>query len=179
MSQSQPPTSLTLYRLTNPETTCDFPFLAVDEERSVLLSVGDYRLSIERSIGEEALGWLDNDFKMTGEVFVADFSMLWHVFAAVFASGVNFGLVAFDAELRPIHLGLSLAAQSSAEDSPEYLIEGRGNYQRSYQSDPARREVTVAERAMLDVCISTFQELAAHCGVKLREPPPRYHSSSS
>lgn len=177
MSQSQAPTSFTLYRFTNPDTSCDFPFLAVNADRSMLLAVGDYRLSFEWDIGEEALEWLENDFVKTGEALSADFLLLRRVFDAGFARGVDFGLVTFDAALRPIRLGLSLASQASAEDSPEYRIEELGNYERSYQGEPTAREVTLAERAMLNVCVSAFTELATQCGTKLMEPSPRSRSS--
>jgi hypothetical protein len=93
---------------------------------------------------------------------------------------VKFGLVSFDAELKPERLQLSLTAQVRAEDGPEYLVFTVGNYQRVHREADKVSPVALSERAVLDVCTTTFAELAAQCPDQIRElPPPRYRSTTS
>ena len=55
------------------------------------------------------------------------------------------------------------------------MIQRLGCYQRLYRDLDSVGPVTPAERAMLDVCIATFTELAAQCArLVLAPPPPRY-----
>lgn len=44
-------TSFVVYRWTNPQTTSDYPFLAVAQDRSALLSLGDYGATLDWGIG--------------------------------------------------------------------------------------------------------------------------------
>lgn len=163
--------SFLLYRWDNPQTTCDYPFLAVAEDRTALLSLGDHILSFELGIPVEAVQWLTYDFGPTDTVLAFDLSTMQHVLDTIFADGAEFGLISFDAALAPRRLELSLTAQSEAEEGPEYLIEGMGCYQRLYRATEEVCPVSTAERAMLDVCVSTVRELAQQCGPMLTEPP--------
>lgn len=177
MTPDQALTSFTLYRWTNPETTCDYPFLAVAEDRSALLLLGNYGLSFEWRISDEALHWLAHDFAPTDEVITCDLLTIRHVLDSIYAGGIEFGLIRFDAQLKPNRLELSLTAQTEADEGPEYRIEGLGSYERLYREDEEVEPVTATERAMLDVCVSTFAELASQHAAKLSTPPPpRYHS---
>ena len=65
--------------------------------------------------------------------------------------------------------------QAEADDGPEYVIERLGCYQRLFRETETVAPVNPPERAMLDVCIATFTELAARCArLVLEPPPPRY-----
>lgn len=161
-----------------PATTCVYPVLAVAQDRSALLSLGAHCLSFDWGIPAEAQPWLTEEFAPVGQTLRCDLSMVRHFLAATFPGGAEFGLIRFDEELRPTHLELALAAQQEAEPGAEYLLHARGTYQR-FRREPDRLiPVTAAERAMLDVCVATFTELAAQYGTLLRQPlPPRYRSA--
>jgi len=178
MTRKQALTSLTLYRWTNPRTTCDAPFLAVATDRSVLLTLGDYRLSFEWRISAEAAAWLTQDFAPTGDFLACDFSTLRQVLDTTLEGRIDFGLVAFDAELRPNRLELSLRTQAHVAADPEYLIESPGSYQRLDRALEKVVSVSAAERVMLEVCAGTFAELAGQHRAVLTEPlPPGYRPS--
>lgn len=99
--------------------------------------------------------------------------MVRQVLATTFLGGTEFGLVTFDPQLGPSGLQLGLSTQSEAE----YLVQGFGSYQRFYRDSEEIEPVMPSERAMLDLCISMFAELAGQCVAKLTEPPPpRYRS---
>ncbi len=179
MTRAQPLTSLALYRFTNPETTCEYPYLAVSEDHSVCLLLGNYSLSFEWGLSEHVAEWLVHDFERTGESLSSDFSTMRELCDRVFG-GVKFGLVFFDAELKPNRLLLSLVAQAQAEDGPEYFIGAAGSYQRANRETNQVGPVAPAERAILDVCTATFTGLVAQYPQHMKEPPPpRYRSPSS
>ena len=68
-----------------------------------------------------------------------------------------------------------LRKQAEADSGPEYLIQGLGRYQRLHRKTETVGPVALSERAMLDVCIATFTELAARCvQLVVAPPPPRY-----
>ena len=77
-----------------------------------------------------------------------------------------------DEQLEPCRLQLSLHKQAEADEGPEYVIQRLGLYQRQYRDPDTFGPVALAERAMLDVCIATFTDLAARCARLVREPPP-------
>ena len=55
-----------------------------------------------------------------------------------------------------------------------------GCYQRIYRIPWRTAAVTLAERAVIDVCVGLANEVAAMYGSELKEPPPlRWRSSSS
>jgi hypothetical protein len=160
-----------------PTTTCDYPVLAVAQDRSALLSIGDYCLSFDWGVPDEAQPWLADEFLPTGQTLRCDLSAVRQVLAATFAGGVEFGIFSFDSELCPTSVQLALAAQEEAEESAEYVIHGLGNYRRLYREQERIVAVSAAERVMLDVCVSTFQEIAVQNAILLRQPPPpRYRS---
>ncbi len=160
-----------------PATTCDYPVLAVAQDRSALLALGDYTLSFDWGIPDEAQPWLAQDFAPLGQTLHCDLSSLAAVLQATFAGGAEFGLVRFDDELRPVHLELGLAAQREAEAGAEYLIHALGSYRRLDLTSERLILVSRAEQAMLDVGVATFVELATEYGELLRQPlPPRYRS---
>ena len=175
MTLDKPPSAFLLYHWKNPETTCDYPFLAVSEDRSALLAFGNRGLSFEWDLPDEAADWLAQDFECTGESLHCELSTLRYLFDQVFAGGIAFGLMAFDAELAPSWLGLSLTLQKEADEGPEYLIEGLGQYRRVHRAAGRLGPVTLPERAVLDVCVASFGELASVHREKFSElPPPRY-----
>lgn len=176
-SREKTQTSFALYRWNNPECFHDYPLIAVATDRSVYMSLGDYGLCFDWGMMPDVARALAHHFAPIDVQLHCDFATLREVFDSVFAGGVRSGLVRFDPELRPKQLELSLNAQVMAEDGPEYLILELRNYQRLYREPVRTGGVTLAERAMLDVCTATFGELAAQSGELLREPPPpRYRS---
>lgn len=172
-------TSFVVYRWANPQTTSDYPFLAVAQDRSALLSLGDYGVTLDWGIPDEATAWLARDFVATGELLVCDLGKMRSALAALFSEDAEFASVRFGTELLPRELQLVLSSQEAADEGPEYLIQGVGRYFRVERDPDLQCPVDPEEHAMLDVCASTFAELAAQYKAKIIEPPPpRYRSSS-
>jgi hypothetical protein len=168
-------TSFALHRFSNPMTTCDYPFLAVAEDKTALLSLGNYNLTFEWTISKDAALWLAHDFERTEATLLCNLALVRQVLDAAFPGGTVFGIVAFDTELYPSGLQLSLREQTEAHEGPEYLIRGPNRYTRVYREAYKMSAVSLGERAMLDVCVATFAELAAEHAAKLTaRPPPRY-----
>ena len=168
----EPPTDFIVYRWENPETTSDFPFLAVATDKSAVLSLGNYRVGFDWGIPDEVLGWLAQDFQPTSERIALDLTILRYLLDSTFPGGTEFGVVAYDYNLGPTGVQLSLANPTDDDEGPEYVMQGYGSYQRFYRQSEKHGPVSLAERAMLDVCVSTFAELAAQCTAQLTEPPP-------
>lgn len=180
MTDHQAVTSFTLYRWTNPATTADYPFLAVAEDRSACLSLGNYGIGFDWGIPEEAADWLAHDFAPTGESLTLDLSMVRYMLDHTFIGGTEFGLVTFDSQLGLNGLQLALTAPTEADPGPEYLVHGFGSYQRFHREAAELGPVALAERAMLDVCVATFAELAAERAATVTEPPPpRYRAEGA
>jgi len=172
------PTSFVVYRWANPQTTSDYPFLAVAQDRSALLSLGDYGATLDWGIPDEATAWLARDFMPTGELLECDLGKMRNALAALFSEDAEFASVRFGAELLPRELQLVLTSQEAADEGPEYLFQGVGRYFRVERDPDMRCPVDKEEHAMLDVCASTFAELAAQYTAKIIEPPPpRYRRS--
>lgn len=165
-------TSFMLYRCVSPVTTCDYPFFAVDERRSVLLAFGENCLSFEWDVPTKLEHWLANDFVATGEVVTCDLATLQQLARASFADEAEFLLVRFDQQRALAGVEFSLVSQKLAEEGPEYRVEGRGLYRRLSRTPKWEREVTAGEKALLDVCVSMATELAAQYGAALHEPSP-------
>lgn len=177
MTCGHSPTSFFLYRWSNPATTSDYPFLAVAEDQSALLSLGNYGVGFDWGIPDEAVEWLARDFTPTGESLACDLETVRYLLDTTFAGGTEFGLVTFDEELNLSGVQLSLSAQVTADQGPEYVVNSLGSYQRFHREDEKLGPVALYEHAMLDVCVSTFAELARQCADKVSElPPPRYRS---
>lgn len=178
MTCGHAPTSFSMYRWANPATTSDYPFLAVAEDQSALLSLGNYGVGFDWGIPDEAVEWLARDFAPTGESLAFDLETVRYLLDTTFAGGTEFGLCTFDRQLNPSGLQLTLTAQVTADQGPEYVVERLGCYQRFHrfcQDGEKLGPVAPYEQAMLDVCVSTFTELARQCADKVRElPPPRY-----
>jgi hypothetical protein len=172
MKQDAMKTTFDVYRWTNPETTSDYPFLAVAKDRSALLSIGNYGISFDWGVPEEAREWLAADFAPTGEHLVVDCATMKYLLDATFVGGAEFAVVSFDNDLSLKGLQLALAAQEEADQGPEYSISGQGNYHRYYREPEKLGPVAPSEHAMLDVCVGVFSELAAQCPQKISEPPP-------
>jgi hypothetical protein len=173
------PTYFVVYRWKNPQTTSDYPFWAVAQDHSALLSLGDYGATLDWGIPDEASDWLARDFAPTGEILKCDLSTMRLALTSVFLEDAEFASVRFGAELLPRELQLVLTSQEAADQGPEYVIMGVGNYLRVERDLETRSPVEPAERAMLDVCASTFAELAAQYAAKIIEPPPpRYRRLS-
>ena len=175
MFPANAPTTFSLYRWSNGETYHDYPYIAVAEDRSVFMSLGDYGMLFEWRLSKNLEEFLTHDFAPTDTVLRYDFATLRATFDAVYIGGVRSGLVRFDPALRPRLLDLSLHKQVMAEDGPEYLIQGLREYQRMYREPVRLSAVTPPERALLDLVTTTFAEFAAQCAEQLREPvPPRF-----
>ena len=175
MSSTSALTAFSLYRWRNPLTTAVYPFLAVSTDESALLSFGDHDIGFDLGITDESAHWLTNDFQRTGEGLLLELSTVRYLLDATFVGGAEFGLLSFDEQLGPSRLQLSLRKQAEAADGPEYMIESLGRYQRLFRETDTVGPVALAARAMLDVCIATFSELAARCArLVLEPPPPRY-----
>ncbi len=171
-------TSFVVYRWANPQTTSDYPYLAVAQDWSALLSLGDYGVTLDWGIPDEATEWLARDFAPTGELLECDLATMWYAMAALFQGEAEFASVRFGAELSPSRLQLMLTSQPEADRGPEYVIQGFGSYFRVRRDPDTVCPVALAERAMLDVCASTFAELAAQHEAKIIEPPPpRYRGA--
>ncbi len=176
---SPSPTLFVVYRWANPLTTSDYPYLAVAQDQSALLSLGDYGATLDWGIPEEASDWLAQDFTPTGEVLECDLYTLTDVLTASCSGDAEFASVRFGAGLRPSQIQLALS--SAADDQvPEYVIQDAGHYVRCERDLGTQEPVAPAERALLDVCTTTFAKLAAHYAAKITAPPPpRYRRSSS
>lgn len=172
-------TSFVVYRWANPQTTSDYPYLAVAQDQSALLSLGDYGATLDWGIPDEAADWLARDFVPTGEFLECDLVTMRYALAALFHGEAEFASVRFGAELSPNRLQLMLTCQPEADQGPEYVIQGFGSYLRVERDPDTVCPVALAERAMLDVCAATFAELAAQHEAKITEPPPpRYRGAS-
>ena len=171
-------TAFVVYRWANPQTTSDYPYLAVAQDRSALLSLGDYGATLDWGIPDEATDWLARDFAPTGELLECDLATMRYAMAALFQGEAEFASVRFGAELLPNRLQLMLTSQPEPDRGPEYVIDGFGSYMRVERDPDTECPVALAERAMLDVCASTFAELAAQHEAKITEPPPpRYRGA--
>lgn len=169
------PTAFTLYRWSNPNTTAVYPFLALATDRSALLSFGDQDIGFDLRLTAETAHWLTHDFEPTGQGLLLELSTVRYLLDTTFAGGAEFGLLTFDEELGPCRLQLSLHKQAEADEGPEYVIQRLGLYQRLHRDSDTFGPVALWERAMLDVCIATFTDLAARCAqLVLEPPPPRY-----
>lgn len=172
MSRNETQQLFTVYRWQNPETVAEYPFLAPTLARSALLALGNYRVSFEWGIPDDAAYFLAHDFQPTGERLAGDLAAVRTALDATFIGGTEFGIVTFDAQLSPSGLQVWLNDRLDEENGPEYVIEGFGSYQRFFHGKQQCGPVTLAERAMLDVCVSRFAELAGQCVAMLCTPPP-------
>ncbi len=168
-----------VYRWDNPETDCEYPYLLAPDDRSVLLSVGNYSLCLDLDLLPETEQWLSNDYVCTGERLTLDLSDVLYLLDSTFAGGALFGVVKFDSALAISELQLSLRRQEAIDSGPEYLVHKLGDYVRWYRQTDRQVAVTMAERAMLDVYCSTVEAFAAEArDLLIEEPPPRYRSGS-
>ena len=94
-------TSFVVYRWKNPRTTSDYPFLAVAQDKTALLSLGDYGATLDWGIPDEATNWLTRDFMPTGEILECDLSQMKCALRALFPGDAEFASVRFGAELLP------------------------------------------------------------------------------
>lgn len=145
-----------------------------------MLSLGNYGIGFDWGIPDEAVEWLARDFTPTGESLAVDLVTVRYLLDTTFAGGTEFGLVTFDQQLNLSGLQLTLSAQVLADQGPEYVVKRLGCYQRFHREVEKLGPVAPYEHAMLDVCVSTFTELARQCADKVSElPPPRYRARSA
>lgn len=170
-----PEISLRIYRAVNPATECDYPFLAVPADLSMLLSLGEFGLCFEFVLPPQLEHWLAEDFALTDECFTLDLTSLRYVLDRTYRGGVEFGILHFDEELRVQSVELSLCDRGLEDEGPEFQVRAFGDYERVVRETDQRRPVTLHERALLDVCCSTFAPLASLAPQLLATPlPPRY-----
>lgn len=170
-----PEISLRIYRAVNPATECEYPFLAVPSDLSMLLSLGEFGLCFEFVLPPELERWLAEDFAPTEDRFTLDLTSLRYVLERTYRSGVEFGILHFDEELRVQNVELSLCERGMEDEGPEFLVRAFGDYERVVRETDQRRPVSLQERALLDVCCSTFAPLASLAPQLLATPlPPRY-----
>lgn len=168
-----------LYRCINPATTCESPFIAVAGDGSAFLELGNNSLCIDWLVSDEKTTWLAEDFVPMGQVIHFDLALLHNVVSAAFGDRADFLAMRFGPKLRPRSIELSLVAQKAAEDGPEYRIDAAGRYQRVYRIPRRKNEVTLPERAVLEVCVEFANDIASRYSAELREPPPlRWRSAS-
>jgi hypothetical protein len=172
MATTKQPTAFTLYRCTNPKTTCDYPFLAPADDGSVLLTLGANTVCLECNIPEQLSGWLKHDFAVTGTTLTFDVSTVQQFVRAAFGDEAEFLLMHFDQGLNPSGVEFSLVAQKTAEEGPEFLVEGRGLYRRVNRFPKWNRAVTPAEHALLEVFTAMATELATEHRTALSTPSP-------
>lgn len=169
---TEPMPSFTLYRCVNLATTCDYPFLAVNDDRSVLIAFGDYYLDVHWRIPRDLPDWLAHDFVATGQVFACDVAAVRQVIHAAFADKGTLLLVHFSRQMEPTGIEFSLASQKTAEGGADFEVEGRGSYRRFNRSPRWEWAATPAEQALLDVYYAFADELAQDFGSAVRTPSP-------
>ena len=193
MMRNEPRQTFFVHRWTDPATTSDFPFLAVPTDQSALLSLGNYNVSLDLGLPEEAAHFLAHDFAPTGEELYLELKVMRRLLDETFLGGAEFIIVSYDQRLSPCGIQLSLCTPEDeprdepgdqpgdqSEEGREYTIEGFGSYQRFYRSREQHGPVSLPERFMLDACVSSFAELAASCAALIVEPPPpRYRSPTA
>jgi hypothetical protein len=123
-------TALQLYRVLNPGTDCEYPFLAAPTDRSVLLSLGDHGLLFEFVLPPETERWLGEDFIPIGDTVALDLTSLRYVLDRTFRGGVEFGIMHFDDRMRPISVELSLCGRDLDDEGPEFQVHCFGEYER-------------------------------------------------
>jgi hypothetical protein len=177
------PLSFLKYRVTNPATDSDYPVLAVAADRSAVVLLGNYSLSFAFAVSAQVDGWLASDYAPaptaapapapSDDQLLFDLTSVREQVEIAFAGRVRAGQVTYDKQLSPTGFTVSLHSERDGDTDLEYLIEGFGSYVRLDRAASDSLPVTLAERTMLDGCVSIFAELAARCGELLREPPPR------
>jgi hypothetical protein len=178
-------TSLRIYRAINPATDCDYPFLAIPSDLSMLLSLGEHGLCFEFVLPPELERWLAEDFARTDERFSLDLTSLRYVLERTYRSGVEFGILHFDEQLHVQSVELSLCSRDVEDEGLEFQVRAFGDYERILRDstpraweaaeEEQRRPVSLSERALLDVCCSTFAPLARLAPQVLSAPlPQRY-----
>jgi hypothetical protein len=180
MTQKTAPLSFSLYRWKNPETRCDHPFLAIAEDKSALLELGGYHLSVEAGVPDEHAQWLTMDFAPTDTQLTLDLSLIRRKINSAFACDADFMSVRFDSSLRPTQLDLSLPNHDTRTEGHEYLLKGPRSYQRIYRFPWKVVPVSAVERVVLEVFFTALTDLGNRYSQVLSEPlPPRYRRMSS
>jgi hypothetical protein len=179
MLRKTPQIAFSLYRWTNPETRCEHPFLAVAEDRSATLELGDYCFSLEAGVPAAHARWLEQDFVLTDTLLTLDLLTIRQKIHAAFLCDADFIAARFDASLQPMELELSLPMHDTQTEGPEFILTGPSRYQRIYREPLRAVPVTMAEHAMLDVFYSAFTDLASRHSQVLTAPlPPRFRWAS-
>jgi len=179
ISADAKPDEFTVYHWTNPKVEYEYSYLAVNPDRSALLSLGQLRVSFDFDIPKDAERWLTDDYAPTGERFRIDMTSVHNLIKQVFRGGAMFGFVKFTEELTIRGLDLSLWEQEYCDDGPEYLIRAPGVYERWYRKYDQYESLTPGERAMLEGCCAIFAPLASSSAHLLKAPTtPRYQTKA-
>ena len=154
------PEEFIVFHWMNPATHCEFAYLATNAERSVLFSFGEHSLCVDFKLPDDTECWLTDDYAPTGERITVNIEAVRYLLDQTFTGGAVCSFVKFGEDLAIQLIDLSLVLQKTAEGGPEYVISGLGDYKRWYREPNRYRAVSMAERAMLDVCCATFATLA-------------------
>lgn len=155
-----PLTELRVHRVQNPGTDCEYAYLVTPADRSVLLSIGSYSLSLEFKMPRSGEDWLTEDYEPTDEVVTIDLAGLRYLLDLTFPGGVEFVLAQYEDDLRVSCIELSLTTQKRAEDGPEYLLRKDGAFERLFRETDRRCPVSPAEEVLLKAWAATFTTLA-------------------
>lgn len=164
------PDEFVVYHLVNPQTDCEYPYLAINADRSVLLSIGERTVGFDFEIPAEAHRWLTKDYAPTKELFQLHFTAVQSLIEQAFPGGAVFGFVHFADDLTIRAMELSLWRQQTAEGGPEYLVHAAGDYERWYREPNLHTAVSADERALIEFCCSTFGTLPGEYAHLLTAP---------
>ncbi|MFO0572820.1 MAG: hypothetical protein U1A78_02380 [Polyangia bacterium] len=155
-----PLAELRVHRVQNPGTDCEYAYLVTPADRSVLLSLGSYSLSLEFKMPRSGEDWLTEDYEPTDELVTIDLAGLRYLLDLTFPGGVEFVLAQYEEDLSVSCIELSLTTQKRAEDGPEYVRRPDGAFERLYREPDRRRPISTNEEILLKAWATVFTTLA-------------------
>lgn len=174
------PNEFFVYRCSNPATECEYAYLAINYERSIVLSLGAHSVCFDFDVTAEFERWLSHDYSPTGERINLDITGVQGLIVQAFPGGADFGIVRFADELAISRVEMSLWAQKMAEDGPEYIVRAPGSYERWYREYDITAALTPEERAMITGICATFEPLTSTVAHLLTAPvTPRFQRAAA
>ncbi len=169
-----------VYECTNPATDCEHQYLATNADQSILMSFGESLLGFDFELPPDTQRWLTQDYSATAEQLTLQLGTLRELIHRTYDSGALFGFVKYHEDMSIHTFELSLHDQETADCGPEYVIQGEGQYRRWFRQPDVLMEVTVSERALLDVACPAFSLIGSRFHHLLNTPPtPRYREPAS